>query len=46
MGAYVQEQAEELCEAGRDIRSILNTIEETPVAAQLLRNFTANVENR
>jgi GMP synthase (glutamine-hydrolysing) len=43
---YVQEQAEELCEAGRDISEILSTITETPVAAQLIRNFTHYVENR
>jgi GMP synthase (glutamine-hydrolysing) len=43
---YVQEQAEELCETGRDIRAILGTIEETPAAAQLIQNFTRYVENR
>ncbi len=46
MRLYVQEQAEDLCGNGMDIRGILDSICETPAAAQLIRNFTRYVESR
>jgi GMP synthase (glutamine-hydrolysing) len=39
MRSYIQEQKDELDAAGMDVPKLLGTVEETPVAAQTLRNF-------
>jgi hypothetical protein len=39
MRSYIQEQKEELEAIGRDVSKLLSMVEETPVAAQILRNF-------
>ena len=44
MTSYIEEQAEELAKAGREIRPILNTVRETPEAASVARQFVRIVE--
>ncbi|OPL11757.1 MAG: glutamine amidotransferase [delta proteobacterium ML8_D] len=39
MRSYIQEQKNELDAAGMDVPKLLDTVEETPVAVQTLRNF-------
>jgi hypothetical protein len=46
MRAYVVEQAEELACTGKSIAPILPTVEQTPFAAQVIRNFARLVETR
>lgn len=46
MRAYISEQTAELEKAGRDVSALLHSVEETPVAAQLIRQFTRFVERR
>ncbi len=46
MRSYVEEQAEALEAAGRNVPEILKTVTETPIAKQLYRNFTRYVEER
>jgi GMP synthase (glutamine-hydrolysing) len=46
MRAYVVEQAEKLACTGKSIAPILSTVEQTPFAAQVIRNFARLVETR
>lgn len=46
MRSYIQEQAVELESAGVDILQLLNAVSETPVAAQLLKQFGNFVQSR
>jgi GMP synthase (glutamine-hydrolysing) len=39
MRAYIQEETNELESAGLDIHQLLDSVTETPIAAQLLKNF-------
>jgi len=46
MRSYINEQEEELKSAGLDSAKLCHTVSETPVAAELLRNFARLVEER
>jgi len=46
MRSYIQEQTDELKAAGMDVSKILSAVEETPVAAETLRNFGNIVRER
>jgi len=46
MRCYIEEDAAELEPLGLNIPELLNAIEETPIAAQILRNFGRFVEDR
>ncbi len=46
MSAYIEEQANELTMAGKNISTLLKSVEETPVAVKTLRNFARFVECR
>lgn len=46
MRHYIQEDAAELESAGRDITELLHAVEETPVAAQVLRDFGRFAKDR
>jgi GMP synthase (glutamine-hydrolysing) len=45
MRSYIEEQAVELDSAGVNIPELLNAVEETPVAARILRDFALLVED-
>ncbi len=46
MRSYIEEQADELDSAGRDVPELLCAVAETPVAAKTLRNFARIVKGR
>jgi GMP synthase (glutamine-hydrolysing) len=46
MKSYVMEQVKELEAAGRDVPHLLGTIEDTPVAVEIMRRFAAMVSKR
>lgn len=46
MRSYIQQQAGELQTAGIDVSQLLNAVSETPVAAQLLKQFGNFVQSR
>jgi GMP synthase (glutamine-hydrolysing) len=46
MRSYIQEQKHALASAGRDVSQILDSVSETPVAAQVLRNFSRFVTDK
>ncbi len=46
MRSYIEEQAEELTAAGRQVDAILATVRDTPVAADLFRRFTRYIEGQ
>ena len=39
MRSYIEQQAEELVANGRDVAALLDAVQETPVAAEILRRF-------
>lgn len=45
MRAYIAAQADELKLAGQNVTKLMNGVVETPIAAQVLRNFARIVEN-
>jgi GMP synthase (glutamine-hydrolysing) len=46
MRSYIMAQADELEQAGRNVSELLHSVSETPVAAQIIRNFARIVEER
>jgi hypothetical protein len=46
MRSYIQEQTNELESAGLDVTQLLCAVSETPIAAQILKNFGQFVVDR
>jgi hypothetical protein len=46
MLSYIQEQTNELESAGFDVSQLLDSVSETPIAAQVLRKFGTFVVDR
>lgn len=46
MSSYIEEQADELESAGRNVSELLRGVVETPIAAETIKNFARLVEGR